>query len=159
LGGPAGKPHAVRRDRVRHGSTARGRTARPPTSPRCLRHAATITLLGASRGDGERALIAAALVTLREGSDERALRASPPLSCFFLDNGLEVVLSPESSSPTVGVDVFYRAGFRLEPEGRTGFAHLFQNLMFQGTTRVPKPHFGNLIKSTGVLLNGFPRHA
>jgi predicted Zn-dependent peptidase len=104
-------------------------------------------------------LIAAALVTLREGSDERALRASPPLSCFFLDNGLEVVLSPESSSPTVGVDVFYRAGFRLEPEGRTGFAHLFQNLMFQGTTRVPKPHFGDLIKSTGVLLNGFPRHA
>jgi predicted Zn-dependent peptidase len=104
-------------------------------------------------------VIAAALVTLREGSDERALRASPPLSCFFLDNGLEVVLSPESSSPTVGVDVFYRAGFRLEPEGRTGFAHLFQNLMFQGTTRVPKPHFGNLINSTGVLLNGFPRHA
>jgi zinc protease len=76
-----------------------------------------------------------------------------------MDNGLEVVLSPERSSPTVGVDVFYRAGFRLEPEGGTGFAHLFQNLMFQGTTRVPKPHFGNLLNSTGVLLNGFPRHA
>lgn len=133
LGGP------VRRDRVRHGSTARGRTARPPTSPRCLRHAATIALLGASRGDCERALIASALVTLREGSDERALRTSPPLSTYFLGNGLEVVLSPERTSPTVGVGVFYRAGFRLEPEGRTGFAHLFQNLMFQGTTRVPSP--------------------
>ena len=76
-----------------------------------------------------------------------------------MDNGLEVVLSPERSSPTVGVDVFYRAGFRLEPEGRTGFAHPFEHLMFQGTTRVPKPHFGNLIKSTRVLLNGFPRQA
>jgi predicted Zn-dependent peptidase len=98
-------------------------------------------------------------VTLREGSDERALRTSPPLSTYFLGNGLEVVLSPERTSPTVGVGVVYRAGFRLEPEGRTGLAHLFQNLMFQGTTRVPKLHFGNLIKSTGVLLNGFARHA
>ena len=75
-----------------------------------------------------------------------------------MDNGLEVVLSSERSSPTVGVDVFYRAGFRLEPESRTGFAHLFEHLMFQGTTRVPKSHFGNLINSAGGLLNGFPRH-
>jgi predicted Zn-dependent peptidase len=95
---------------------------------------------------------------LREGSDGRALRASPPLSTYFLDNGLEVVLSQERTSPTVGVGVFYRAGFRLEPESRTGFAHLFEHLMFQGTTRVPKPHFGNLINSAGGLLNGFTRH-
>ncbi|MHB1501392.1 MAG: M16 family metallopeptidase [Candidatus Dormibacteria bacterium] len=83
---------------------------------------------------------------------------SPELITYFLGNGLEVVLSPERSSPTIGVGVFYRAGFRLEPEGRTGFAHLFEHLMFQGTDRVPKPHFGNLINSAGGLLNGFTRH-
>jgi len=83
---------------------------------------------------------------------------APALATYFLDNGLEVVLSPERSSPTIGVGVFYRAGFRLEPEGRTGFAHLFEHLMFQGTSKVPKPHFGNLINSAGGLLNGFTRH-
>ena len=75
-----------------------------------------------------------------------------------LGNGLEVILSPERTSPTVGVGVFYRVGFRLEPEGRTGFAHLFEHLMFQGTPRVPKPQFGNLINAAGGLLNGFTRH-
>ncbi|MDA8395792.1 MAG: pitrilysin family protein [Candidatus Dormibacteraeota bacterium] len=88
-----------------------------------------------------------------------SVSVSPPeLVSYFLDNGLEVVLSSERSSPTVGVGVFYRAGFRLEPEGRTGFAHLFEHLMFQGTRHVPKPHFGNLINSAGGLLNGSTRH-
>ena len=82
----------------------------------------------------------------------------PVIRKFALDNGLEVILSPEHTSPTVGVGVFYRVGFRLEPEGRTGFAHLFEHLMFQGTLKVPKPHFGNLINSAGGLLNGFTRH-
>jgi zinc protease len=82
----------------------------------------------------------------------------PVIRKFDLDNGLEVILSPEHTSPTVGVGVFYRVGFRLEPEGRTGFAHLFEHLMFQGTLKVPKPHFGNLINSAGGLLNGFTRH-
>ncbi|MHB8324397.1 MAG: M16 family metallopeptidase [Candidatus Dormibacteria bacterium] len=94
----------------------------------------------------------------REVARQPASRTAPALSSFHLPNGLEVVMSPERSSPTVGVGVFYRAGFRLEPEGRTGFAHLFEHLMFQGTTRVPKPHFGNLINSAGGLLNGFTRH-
>jgi zinc protease len=91
-------------------------------------------------------------------SREQTSSRSPRLSSYFLENGLEVLLSSERSSPTVGVGVFYRAGFRLEPEGRTGFAHLFEHLMFQGTTNVPKPHFGNLINSAGGLLNGFTRH-
>ncbi|MGC8474354.1 MAG: insulinase family protein [Candidatus Dormibacteria bacterium] len=76
-------------------------------------------------------------------------------------------MSPERSSPTVGVGVFYRVGFRLEPEGRTGFAHLFEHLMFQGTPRVPKPHFGissglqnrktpATIQGTQVLSGQFP---
>ena len=84
--------------------------------------------------------------------------ATPRLSTLRLANGLGVVLSPERTSPTVGVGVFYRAGFRLEPEGRTGFAHLFEHLMFQGTTSVPKADFGRLITGAGGLLNGSTRH-
>jgi zinc protease len=97
-------------------------------------------------------------MSVEAGGARSATAAPPELVTYFLDNGLEVVLSPERSSPTIGVGVFYRAGFRLEPEGRTGFAHLFEHLMFQGTARVPKPHFGNLINSAGGLLNGFTRH-
>jgi predicted Zn-dependent peptidase len=54
--------------------------------------------------------------------------------------------------------MYYRAGFRLEPEGRTGFAHLFEHLMFQGTTNVPKADFGRLVNGAGGLLNGTTRH-
>jgi predicted Zn-dependent peptidase len=75
-----------------------------------------------------------------------------------LANGLDVVLSSERSSPTIAVGMYYRAGFRLEPEGRTGFAHLFEHLMFQGTTNVPKADFGRLVNGAGGLLNGTTRH-
>jgi zinc protease len=82
----------------------------------------------------------------------------PQLRRLRLKNGLDVVLSPERSSPTVAVGMYYRAGFRLEEQGRTGFAHLFEHLMFQGTTKVPKADFGKLITGAGGLLNGSTRH-
>ena len=59
--------------------------------------------------------------------------ASPELHRFTLPNGLRVVLAPDASAPVVGVSVHYDVGFRSEPEGRTGFAHLFEHLMFQGS--------------------------
>lgn len=82
----------------------------------------------------------------------------PELRRLRLQNGLDVVLSSERSSPTVAVGMYFRAGFRLEPEGRTGFAHLFEHLMFQGTTNVPKADFGRLIGGAGGILNGSTRH-
>ena len=48
-----------------------------------------------------------------------------PVEYHKLSNGLRVVLSPDPESPTVTVAVYYHIGFRLEPKGRTGFAHLF----------------------------------
>ena len=48
-----------------------------------------------------------------------------------LPNGLRVVLLPDASAPVIGVAVYYDVGIRSEPEGRTGFAHLFEHLMFQ----------------------------
>ncbi len=84
--------------------------------------------------------------------------SAPRLARARLSNGLEVVLSSERSSPTVAVGLYFRAGFRLEEEGRTGFAHLFEHLMFQGTARVSKAAFGQLITGAGGLLNGSTRH-
>ncbi|MBD0256019.1 MAG: insulinase family protein, partial [Cytophagales bacterium] len=56
-----------------------------------------------------------------------------PVEYYKLDNGLRVVLSPDTTSPTVTVAVYYNIGFRIEPKDRTGFAHLFEHMMFQGS--------------------------
>ncbi len=55
------------------------------------------------------------------------------VSYHQLDNGLRVVLSQDHTVPTATVGVYYGVGFRNEPRGRTGFAHLFEHLMFQGS--------------------------
>ena len=57
-------------------------------------------------------------------------------------NGLRVLLAPDRGAGVVGVAVHYDVGFRSEPQGRTGFAHLFEHLMFQGSESLPKlEHF------------------
>ncbi len=71
-----------------------------------------------------------------------------------LPNGLRVVLSPDSSAPTVAVAVYYDVGFRSEPEGRTGFAHLFEHMMFQGSEHVPKMQHAALVQGNGGSMNG-----
>ncbi|TWP49349.1 insulinase family protein [Lentzea tibetensis] len=80
--------------------------------------------------------------------------ASPQLHRFTLPNGLRVVLAPDASAPVVGVSVHYDVGFRSEPEGRTGFAHLFEHLMFQGSESLEKlAHFRH-VQSSGGTFNG-----
>jgi predicted Zn-dependent peptidase len=76
---------------------------------------------------------------------------------YTLPNGLKVVLSRDTTVPTVGVGVYYHVGFRNEPKGRTGFAHLFEHLMFQGSTNLGKMEFIKLIENNGGLLNGSTR--
>ena len=80
-----------------------------------------------------------------------------PIAVKKLGNGLTVVVSEDSSSPTVGVSVVYHVGMRLEPEGRTGFAHLFEHLMFQGTPQAPKGVFDRVISGGGGFNNGSTR--
>jgi zinc protease len=76
------------------------------------------------------------------------------LNRFTLPNGLRVVLAPDPTSPVVGVSVHYDVGFRSEPEGRTGFAHLFEHLMFQGSESLEKlAHFRH-VQSSGGTFNG-----
>jgi predicted Zn-dependent peptidase len=71
-----------------------------------------------------------------------------------LDNGLRVVLSPDPSSPVVAVAVYYDVGMRSEPEGRTGFAHLFEHLMFQGSASLGKTEHFTYVQGNGGTLNG-----
>jgi len=71
-----------------------------------------------------------------------------------LGNGLRVVVAPDSTAPVVTVGVYYKIGFRLEPQGRSGFAHLFEHMMFQGSENAPKMHHIKLINSSGGVLNG-----
>jgi predicted Zn-dependent peptidase len=71
-----------------------------------------------------------------------------------LDNGLRVVLSPDHTAPVVGVAVHYDVGFRSEPEGRTGFAHLFEHLMFQGSENVGKAEHPKYVQGAGGTFNG-----
>jgi zinc protease len=71
-----------------------------------------------------------------------------------LSNGLKVVIAPDASAPVVTVGVYYKIGFRLEPRGRSGFAHLFEHMMFQGSANAPKMQHIKLINSSGGLLNG-----
>jgi predicted Zn-dependent peptidase len=80
-----------------------------------------------------------------------------PVNVKKLDNGLTVVVSEDHSSPTVGVSVVYHVGMRLEPRNRTGFAHLFEHLMFQGTPNAPKGTFDRTITGGGGQNNGSTR--
>jgi len=69
-------------------------------------------------------------------------------------NGLRVVVAPDSTAPVVTVGVYYKIGFRLEPQGRSGFAHLFEHMMFQGSENAPKMQHIKLVNSSGGVLNG-----
>ncbi len=80
-----------------------------------------------------------------------------PVEYFKLDNGLKVVLSVERTTPVATVAVYYHVGFRNEPKDRTGFAHLFEHMMFQGSQNLGKMEFIRLIQSNGGVLNGSTR--
>ena len=73
---------------------------------------------------------------------------------FTLANGLRVVLSPDHVVPVVSVAVYYDVGSRNEREGRTGFAHLFEHMMFQGSENVPKAAHFQYIFNAGGTMNG-----
>jgi predicted Zn-dependent peptidase len=80
-----------------------------------------------------------------------------PVEYYRLGNGLRVVLSRDPSVPTVTVGVYYHIGFRIEPRGRTGFAHLFEHMMFQGSANLGKMEFIRLVEGNGGVVNGSTR--
>ena len=77
-----------------------------------------------------------------------------PVEMRSLANGLRVVISADRTAPVVTVGVYYNIGFRLEPRGRSGFAHLFEHMMFQGSENAGKMVHIRLVNSSGGVLNG-----
>jgi predicted Zn-dependent peptidase len=87
-----------------------------------------------------------------------AFQLEIPVEQHTLANGLRVVLSPDHSAPIVTVAVYYHVGMRLEPRGRTGFAHLFEHLMFQGSEHLGKMELVKRVQANGGTLNGSTRY-
>src|SRR5260370_24433294 len=83
--------------------------------------------------------------------------ADVPVVYDKLPNGLKVVVSEAHAAPTVTVAVYYGIGFRVEPKGRTGFAHLFEHMMFQGSEHVKKFEHAKIVEANGGNLNGSTR--
>jgi zinc protease len=128
---------------LRHLAPTRGmmRGAAPP-----LLLAAIVALLGARGLDAR-----------QPAATRTAARLQVPVEYYKLPNGLKVVLSRDTTTPTVAMAVYYNIGFRNEPKDRTGFAHLFEHMMFQGSANLGKMQFIRLVESNGGLLNGSTR--
>jgi zinc protease len=81
-------------------------------------------------------------------------RLAIPYTQFTLPNGLDVILHEDHSVPLVAVDAWYHVGSSREKPGRTGFAHLFEHLMFEGSGHVPEGDFDNWLEAAGGDNNG-----
>ena len=84
-------------------------------------------------------------------------RFAIPVDYDTLPNGLKVVMSRDTTAPVAAVAVYYNIGFRIEPRDRTGFAHLFEHMMFQGSSNLGKMEFTRLVQSNGGIFNGSTR--
>jgi len=102
--------------------------------------AAALVLIGPSPMAGPAALQAQALTV--------------PYSQFTLPNGLNVILHRDTSVPVVAVNLWYHVGSSHERPGRTGFAHLFEHIMFEGSMHVPEGSFDTWLEAAGANNNG-----
>lgn len=94
------------------------------------------------------------IVSVFNVSNTLAKPINIPVVYYKLPNGLKVVISEDHIAPVVTVGVYYNVGFRLEPKGRTGFAHLFEHMMFQGSANVKKFEHAKFVEANGGSLNG-----
>ena len=106
------------------------------------------------------ALLALILLAAPLGAQSPAPAAPPaapiqvPFRQFQLPNGLNVILHQDKTVPVVAVNVWYHVGSANEKPGRTGFAHLFEHLMFEGSKNVPEGQFDILLEAAGANNNG-----
>ncbi len=101
--------------------------------------------------------LVACLLTQPVGA-QRAAGPAVPYEMFTLENGLTVILHEDHSVPLVSVNVWYHAGSANEKPGRTGFAHLFEHLMFEGSAHVKEGDFDNLLEAAGGSNNASTRN-
>jgi zinc protease len=97
------------------------------------------------------------ILTMYSCTQKEVASLNVPVEYHKLENGLKVILSQDRTAPLVTVAVYYNIGFRIEPKDRTGFAHLFEHMMFQGSENLGKMEFIRLVQSNGGVLNGSTR--
>ncbi|MEL7217850.1 MAG: insulinase family protein, partial [Pseudomonadota bacterium] len=88
------------------------------------------------------------------GLEELVSQVSIPYEEFQLENGLTVIVHEDRKAPIVGLAVWYNVGSKDEPEGKTGFAHLFEHLMFNGSENAPNDYFQYLQEMGATDYNG-----
>lgn len=89
-----------------------------------------------------------------EGNDVTKESAEGEIIRLKLKNGLDMVLMKDSSAPVVAVNIWYKVGSKDEQPGKSGFAHLFEHMMFQGSQNVGKAEHMKLIDDVGGWMNG-----
>jgi len=95
-----------------------------------------------------------AFATFANAKDAVSTQVDIPYEMFRLDNGLTVLVHSDHSTPTVFVGMWYGVGSRNEPQGKTGFAHLFEHLMFQGTENREGEYFAPFSDAGATGMNG-----
>ena len=101
-----------------------------------------------------KALLILALLAAASCQQKAGEELSLPFEKYQLDNGLNVILHQDKSDPIVSVAIYYHVGSNREVPGRTGFAHLFEHMMFQQSENVPEDQYFSLIQNAGGTLNG-----
>ena len=99
-------------------------------------------------------MVALAVVLVGGATHAQGPALTVPYTQFTLPNGLNVILHRDTSVPVVAVNVWYHVGSANERVGRTGFAHLFEHVMFEGSTHVPEGSFDTWLEAAGANNNG-----
>src|SRR6476660_2589642 len=101
-----------------------------------------------------RVAVLACAVLVSTAAAQQSSSINIPFEQYVLPNGLTVILAPDRSTPTVAVNVWYHVGSKNEIPGRTGFAHLFEHVMFTGSGHVPYGLHDKLTEGVGGTNNG-----
>lgn len=101
------------------------------------------------------AFLAGLLLLMTSGARARAHLPLATMNTFLLQNGLKVLMAPDDDAPVAEVQIWYHVGSKDEQPGRTGFAHLFEHLMFDGTRNLAPNEFSNYIVRAGGMDNAY----
>ncbi|MYE27374.1 MAG: insulinase family protein [Chloroflexi bacterium] len=103
----------------------------------------------------KRRMLLILVLLLVSGLSYAEAEQSLDLERYWLENGLEVILVRDTTAPTVAVDIWYRVGSANDPPGKSGFAHLFEHMMFEGSPHVPNNGMDQLLEPVGGSSNAY----
>ena len=103
----------------------------------------------------KRCMLLLLVLLLASGLSFADTEHSLDLEHYWLDNGLEVILARDTTAPTVAVDIWYKVGSANDPAGKSGFAHLFEHMMFEGSPHIPNNGMDDLLEPVGGSSNAY----